>query len=156
MVRILIWVFRRIAFATLAFTLSSSAVFAWKASVDGAICRLDHEGEVARASVTYDPASQLSYSIELTWHDGRWSAAPVFAIDFIGIAPLSISTDRHRLSANGETLSVSDSGFGNVLRGIESNSIAVAHLGEQTMGLSLDGAAPEVQKFRDCTIAPSV
>lgn len=62
-----------------------------------------------------------------------------------------ISTNRHTLSNDDATLTVTDRGFGNVLDGLEFNETATALLGEQAVVLSLEGAASAVQAFRACT-----
>jgi len=72
---------------------------------------------------------------------------------FIGPNEIVISTPQHALADNNQTLNVADSGFGTVLDGLQSNTTALAFTEAQTVTIPLDGAAPEVQKFRDCTTA---
>ncbi|MEM7490850.1 MAG: excinuclease ABC subunit B [Pseudomonadota bacterium] len=110
------------------------------------ICTLDHAGPEGSAQVTFDPATGL-YTIHLT-RPGGWPPAPVFSIRFEGAAPLTISTDRHR--TEGDRLTVTDRGFGNVLAGLEFNGTATAILGATTLSLDLAGAAAAVRAFRDC------
>jgi hypothetical protein len=69
-------------------------------------------------------------------------------MEFFGPRPLAIGTDRH--SADGATLTVRDSGFGNVLDGLEFNTNAVATSGARRVQIALDAAAPAVQAFRAC------
>lgn len=45
---------------------------------------------------------------------------------------------------------VTDSGFGNVLNGLELNSRAYATSGETTVGVSLEGIRPAMEEFRNC------
>lgn len=115
------------------------------------ICTISNDtGEIA-VTVTYDPAVAL-YEIRLTLNSAPWAAAPVFAIRFEGPMGLIISTDRHQLLDGGRTLSVTDTGFGNVLNGLGQNRTAVAELGGQSVSVPLDGAAAPVEDFRACTL----
>lgn len=116
------------------------------------ICTLSHTADRLEIAVTYDPDSRI-YAIRLTHPDG-WPAAAVFAIRFDGPAPLTISTDRHRIE--GQTLSVTDTGFGNVLNGIALNREATALLGDRAVPFDLTGAAEPVAAFRRCPAVPSV
>ena len=50
---------------------------------------------------------------------------PIFAIAFVGDSPFEITTNRHALSDDGQTLTVRDRGFGNVLNGMEFNTTAI-------------------------------
>ncbi|WP_299044183.1 hypothetical protein [uncultured Tateyamaria sp.] len=114
------------------------------------VCTLAHSEARAEVAVTYDHATAL-YAIAITNADG-WPSAPAFSIRFDGAQPNTISTTRHSMDA--QTLTVTDAGFGNVLDGIEFNSTATAFTQTAAVTLSLDGAAPEVQKFRACATAP--
>ena len=49
-------------------------------------------------------------------------------------------------------VTASDTGFDNVLLGLESNVMALAILGDISMPIPLIGAREAVQKFRDCTV----
>ena len=80
--------------------------------------------------------------------DGQWAESERFGITFRGERPLTIGTDRHGIE--GKELSVADTGFGNVLNGLEFNDVAFAFTTKQTLPISLNGAAPRVQEFRDC------
>jgi hypothetical protein len=51
---------------------------------------------------------------------------------------------------------VTDSGFGNVLDGLQFNDTATAVTGAAELRIPLEGAAPAVEDFRACTKAPSV
>ena len=127
---------------------AASPVFGWEASVAPPVCLLTHETETAEVIVSYDPRDALPYAMQLIRKDTNWADGTVFSIRFDGPGALTISTDRHRVSKG--TLSVADTGFGNVLNGLEFNEVATAVLGDQSVVLPLDGAAPEVQKFRNC------
>jgi len=128
--------------------------WAWQAGVEGAICTLEHSGAEAEVRLTHDPAGPL-YSIAIR-RAAPWPDAPVFAIRFVGPRGLTISTMEHVLSDGGRTLTVTDSGFGNVLNGLEFNTSALAIAGDTVVALDLTGAAPEVAAFRDCFPAPAV
>ncbi len=136
----------------LAFLLLASPAAAWEFS-PSPICTLSHSTEIADLRVTYD-ARLPEYGMTLTRRDTPWSPGPVFAIRFDGPRGLTISTDRHGLNDGGQSLTVADSGFGNVLNGLEFNDTATALLADQSVTIPLTGAAPEVQKFRACTEAP--
>ncbi|MEL6167593.1 MAG: hypothetical protein AAFR35_02800 [Pseudomonadota bacterium] len=133
----------------LALILTASPAAAWEFS-PLPICTLSHATETAEVTVTYDPVLPEPYAIAIT-RDTPWPDAPVFAMRFDGPAGLSISTDRHVVTDEGRTLTVTDRGFGNVLNGLEFNSIATAGAGGEQARFPLGNAAPEVRKFRDCT-----
>ena len=124
--------------------------------MNGPICLLSHETSTAEVVVSHDPRQPQPYAIRITRLDGPWLGGAVFSIDFQGAGALTISTDRHKLSDGNATLMVADSGFGNVLRGLEANETALAVLDDQSVALPLSGAAPEVEKFRTCANRPSV
>ncbi|WP_147107307.1 hypothetical protein [Tateyamaria sp. syn59] len=134
-----------------AFALLASPAHAWDFS-PSPICTLSHQEEAAEITVTYDHATRL-YAIAVTNTDG-WPSAPAFSIRFDGAQPNTISTTRH--ITTGQTLTVTDAGFGNVLDGLEFNSTATAFTQTAAVTVSLTGAAPEVQKFRACTATPIV
>lgn len=123
---------------------------AWETTV-GRVCTLAHDAPQASVRLTYDPAVP-EYSITVT-RTGDWRPEPVFSIAFQGPAGLTISTNRHQIQ--GPSVSVTDSGFGNVLNGLEFNETATAILGSQAVSVSLAGAAEPVQAFRACTSAPT-
>ncbi len=133
----------------------ASPASAWVASVDGPVCRLSHEMDAGSVEVTHDPRRALPYAIEVTSEE-PWVAAPVFAMRFDGPGQLTITTDRHTLSDDAASLTVMDRGFGNVLRGLESNFVAMAVLGNFAITIPLDGAPPEVAKFRACALGAGV
>jgi YD repeat-containing protein len=137
-----------------ALCLAAMPALAWEAGRDGALCTLTHiDPAGAEVRLTYDPAGPL-YTITVT-RDAPWPDAPDFGISFDGGAALTITTDRHVLSGDGRALTVTDRGFGNVLRGLSRNDSATVFAGPAALSLSLDGAAPEVAEFAACETAPS-
>ena len=128
----------------------ATPVSAWEFSALP-VCTLSHDAGAAAWEVTYDPDDRL-YAIAITLAEGAWPEAPAFAIRFEGGRNLTISTDQLRLSDAGATLTVTDTGFGNVLDGLEFNATALATVGTAGVTASLDGAAPEVEAFRACTV----
>jgi hypothetical protein len=140
----------RLALALLLASLAAPAT-AWEFTPDP-VCTLSGADPELAVRVTYDPRTAL-YQIALTRAEG-WPDAPRFAIAFADATGLTITTDRHRV--DGPTLSVSDTGFGNVLLGLESGGQAVALSGALALPFSLAGAAPEVARFRACSAAASV
>ena len=115
------------------------------------ICELRHEMAEAQVRLTYDPRIP-EYSIELT-REAPWAASPWFAMRFEGPRGLTISTDRHGfLDGDRSTVADRDSGFGNVLDGLEFNARAVAFTQNDSLSIPLDGAAGPVGEFRACTI----
>ncbi len=122
---------------------------AWEATTSP-ICILTHETAEAHIHLTYDPGKPL-YTLAITRKGAPWPDDPWFAIRFAGPAEITISTDKHALSDNGQTLNVADSGFSNVLDGLQYNAMALAGTQSQGEAIDLTGAAPEVAKFRDCT-----
>ncbi len=114
------------------------------------ICTLDNLEDAPHVRVTYDGAL---YAIHLS-NPAGWPDAPVFALRFEGGDANTISTGRH--AVEGDTLTVTDSGFGNVLNGLQFNGRAVALLGETEVPFDLSDAAAAVAAFRTCEVAPSV
>jgi hypothetical protein len=135
----------------LTLTLLATPAAAWEFSPTP-VCTLSHETPEASVTVTHDPRQPEPYAIAVTTQGG-WPEAPVFSIRFDGPRGNTISTPRHRLSADGTTLTVTDRGFGNVLDGLEFNDSATATAGGASVTLPLDGAAPAVQAFRACADA---
>jgi len=138
---------------TIAVTLLAFPAIAWE-FIPTPICTLSSGTPEAEVSVTYDP-SISEYAITLTRPGATWPSGAVFEIEFSGPRGLTISTSRHEMSADGTALTVRDSGFGNVLNGIEFNTTATAIVGGPVVSIPLAGAAPEVQKFRACAEALS-
>jgi hypothetical protein len=117
------------------------------------VCTLSHAEEGRSVTVTWDPRQPEPYAIRVEG-PAPWPEGPVFSIEYAGPRPLGISTARHRLSGDGRAVTVSDTGFGNVLDGIEFNATATAVMGEARVPFSLAGAAEPVRAFRACTEAP--
>lgn len=115
------------------------------------LCMVSNGDRDVDVIVAYNPGTAL-YAIHLTL-DQPWPAGPVFSLAFEGPRGLTISTDRHVLSDDGRTLTVTDSGFGNVLDGMQFNTTTVAAVAGQTFAFSLDGAADPIARFRDCGAA---
>lgn len=111
------------------------------------VCTLSHATQEVAVTVTFDPRQPQAYSLTAT---ADWPDAPVFAIRFDGPRGLTISTGRHVLSDGGRRLTVTDTGFTNVLDGLEFNTTATLLAGDRVLAFSLDGAGPEVRRFRDC------
>jgi hypothetical protein len=118
------------------------------------VCTLSDDSKGSRVVVTHDPRLREPYEITVTGTT-PWPAAPVFSMRFEGPRGLVISTERHRLSDSGHTLSVTDTGFGNVLNGLEFNDMATALAGDLAVSFPLAGAGPEVRALRACIAAPA-
>lgn len=93
--------------------------------------------------VTYD--GDL-YTIYLT-HSSGWLDAANFSLSFVPFGP-NIQTNRQMII--GTTLSVTDTGFGNVLSGLQMNKRAIATLGTRRYEIDLDGASEPTKAFRAC------
>ena len=130
--------------------LSAPAAAAWEFSADP-ICTLRHDTGAARIEITYDPAGPL-YTLTLTRAADAWAESPTFGMAFTGGPDLRIGTSRHQIS--GQALIVQDTGFGNVLDGLEFNTEALAFTDTQSVSLPLNDAAPAVRQFRDCPATP--
>ena len=117
------------------------------------ICTLSHDAADSAVAVTYDHGTGL-YEIGISLTSGTWVRSATFGMQFANELPLTIGTDRHRLSQGNARLSVSDSGFGNVLNGLEGNSAALAFTPLQQVAIDTDGIQEPMQAFRACTQAP--
>lgn len=133
--------------------LAIGPAFGWEAGVEGRLCTLSHSDENGDVRLTFDPSIPL-YTITLTAPD-PWPVAPFFSMVFDGGSPNIIRTERHVLSPDRYSLSVSDRGFGNVLDGLQFNATASGISGPAVVTLSLEGAADEVSAFRNCGTAPT-
>lgn len=132
----------------LALLVVASPAAAWEFT-DRPVCTLSHETAEVAVAVTFDPAIP-EYAIALTLAEGVWPVTPVFAIVFDGGWPITIQTDRHVVTDAGRTLTVRDSGFGNVLDGIGRNRTATAMAPGLAVGVPLEEAGPPLAAFRDC------
>jgi hypothetical protein len=135
-----------------ALALVMSASFATTAAAwdytPGLPCLLTYQSPEVEVALTYDPTAPL-YTISIT--DGVARLRPaIFALRFEGPAALTISTDQHVLTEQGKRLSVADTGFGNVLNGLQFNRRMVAVIGDQTISVPLEGASGPVAQFREC------
>ena len=119
----------------------------------GLPCLLTHSTDQGIIELTHDPRGP-HYTITLTRPD-PWMANPTFAIRFDGDNPNTIVTDRHVLSDDGLSLTVADTGFGNVLDGIVFNTTATATTGQSRFAFPLDGADGPVEAFRACAERPA-
>jgi hypothetical protein len=119
------------------------------------VCTIAEDTADLSIRVTYDPSLPEAYAISLTRPNDPWPVADSFGLRFDGPAALSIGTGRHQLSAEGRTLTVSDTGFGNVLDGLAFNRTATALAGATQIPFDLTGARPAVEAFRACGIVPS-
>ncbi|MEM6758599.1 MAG: hypothetical protein AAF601_03885 [Pseudomonadota bacterium] len=135
----------------IALLLLCGPAYAWEFSPTP-ICTLSHSEGATQMVVTYDHATAL-YAVAVTTPDG-WPDAPAFSIRFDGPQANVISTRRHVVAGN--TLTVTDSGFGNVLDGLEFNLSATAFTQTAAAEVSLEGAAEPVQAFRGCVKTPVV
>lgn len=135
----------------LALALIASPAAAWEFS-PSPICTLTDTGPAGTITITYD-AALPEYSLTITLPEGSWDDADRFAMTFSGNRPIAIQTDRHQRSPNGRSLGVRDSGFGNVLDGLEFNNRVTATAGDTTFDLVIDGIGPAMQAFRACPAA---
>lgn len=116
------------------------------------VCTLTHVAPAATIIVTKDLAKPVPYALSITRAD-PWPQSPSFFMTFDGQAPLRIGTDRHILSNGNRTLTVSDTGFSNVLAGLKFNAKARATSGQTTAAFPLTGAAQAVAAFEACPAA---
>lgn len=130
----------------------ATPALSWVTRTEGNVCILEHDAATVDLRLSYDPVQPL-YTIALTRGEA-WARAGSFALRFDGIRAVTISTTRHILDDADRRLSVSDTGFGNVLDGLQFNDSATAVLGVDEITVDLTGAAPAVAAFRDCTNAP--
>ena len=128
---------------------TAAPAFAWEARLSRGVCELTNDDKAVQVRLTFDPTIP-QYSISIT-SDHGWSPSTTFAIQFEGPAGLMIATDRQFISADRATVTVKDSGFGNVLDGLEFNNTATAILGNEAVTFGLENAGPAVRAFRACT-----
>ncbi|MEO1457704.1 MAG: excinuclease ABC subunit B [Pseudomonadota bacterium] len=119
---------------------------AWEFS-PSPLCTLSHQSDRTHLEITYDPGIP-EYRMSLDLLAGQWTSSKTFGMTFRGGRTHTIRTDRHEIDE--KTLMVSDTGFGNVLDGLEFNAIAIAFTTSQSELVSLASAAPAVRKFRRC------
>ena len=107
------------------------------------ICTVTDRGSDTGLKLTFD--GEL-YALHLSHLEG-WQNAEVFAIRFAPNGPF-IQTTWHQI--DGQTLSVSDAGFGNVLKGLQDNQVAQVLLDETFREIDLNGAYTPVENFKNC------
>jgi hypothetical protein len=130
-----------------------SPVLAWDFT-PSPVCTILSDGPDLSIRLTYDPSRSEPYAIFLTRPD-PWPVSATFGLRFDGPSALTIGTTRHRLSPDGRTLSVSDTGFGNVLDGLARNRTATALAGTSEVPFDLAGARSAVDAFRACGTPPA-
>ncbi|MEL7014392.1 MAG: hypothetical protein AAFO72_14090 [Pseudomonadota bacterium] len=127
--------------------LLTSPAHAWDFT-PGLPCKLNYVSAQAEVELTYDPLVPV-YAITVTRKD-PWPQADTFAIRFDGPQGRIIATDRHQLSDDGLSLTVTDRGFGNVLDGLQYNRSATATSGDVEVTVGLERAADAVEAFKAC------
>lgn len=137
----------------LAFLLLVSPAHAWEFTETN-MCTVNHTSPDVAVTLTYDPSTGL-YDIALVMQSTTWQDGQSFRILFEGANPIAIGTDRQMISDDRTTLNVSDSGFGNVLDGIQFNQTMTASLGPQSVTIPLDGASEPMAAFRLCPTVPT-
>ena len=120
----------------------SSPVAAWEFT-DVPLCTVSDEGSLTDIEVTFDGTL---YTLRLN-NPAGWKPAPIFAIRFAPNGPF-IQTNRYEI--DGTELSVSDRGFGNVIKGLQNNQIAQLILGDTSRLIDLTGAFEPVEAFKNC------
>lgn len=118
------------------------------------ICTILNDTPGLSIRVTYDPTQAQPYAITLSRPD-PWPTTDTFGLRFDGPAAMTIGTNRHQLSPDGRTLTVTDTGFDNVLDGLALNGTATALAGDAALPFDLTGARPAVEAFRACNLLPS-
>jgi hypothetical protein len=139
--------------ALMALALLASPASAWEFSATP-VCTILKDTESLSIRVTFDPTLAQPYAITLT-RPTPWPESETFRLSFDGPAAMTIGTSRHQRSADGKTLTVTDTGFDNVLDGLAYNATATALAGETQVPVDLTGARPAVEAFRACNVLPS-
>ena len=129
----------------------TAPVSAWEFT-ETDICTVTHDAADVTVTLTFDPATDI-YDIALALSSATWGDGSNFRIVFDGPNPIAIGTDRQNINDGRTTLNVSDSGFGNVLDGIQFNRQMTASLGAQSITIPLAGAAEPMVAFRLCPSA---
>jgi hypothetical protein len=107
------------------------------------VCTLTDASSPTDLKSTYD--GEL-YTLVLSNAEG-WPNNPIFSIRFAPLGPY-ISTSKHQIE--GSTLTVSDTGFGNVLNGLQINQTAQITLGDMVRDIDLKSARAPVGAFKRC------
>jgi hypothetical protein len=137
----------------IALLLLATPALAWDFTATPA-CTILNDTPTLQVRVTYDPSLPEPYAITLTRPD-PWPMSDTFGLSFNGPAEMTIGTSRHQLSNEGRTLTVTDTGFGNVLDGLAYNVTATALAGETAVPFDLTGARTAVEAFKACGVVPS-
>ncbi len=132
----------------LIFALLPLPAAAWEFSPDP-ICTLSHQTAELEFIITHDVAAR-TYTLAITLQDTAWQPSPTFGVSYSGSMPINISTIQHRLSDDAKTLTVSDSGFDNVLNGLEFNHTATAMTQSQSLSVRTRGISKPMAAFRAC------
>ena len=133
----------------LIFALFSTPASAWEFSATP-VCTIWHTTPAAEIAVTYDPRAPKPYALRITLATGEWPEQSPFQVRFDGPNRFTIATDRHRLAEKRSSVIAEDTGFDNVLLGLELNLVATAVLGDRAIAIPLAEAPSAVAKFRDC------
>ena len=139
--------------ALIALLLLTAPSYAWDFTPTP-ICTIAEDTADLSIRVTFDPSQPEPYAISLTQTTGHWPVTDTFGLRFDGPSALTIGTVRHKLSPDGRMLTVSDTGFGNVLSGLALNGTATALAGTTAIPFDLAGARPAVEAFRACGVVP--
>lgn len=137
----------------LALILSTTPAFAWDFA-PGLPCLLTHDTGSTQIELTFDPTKPL-YTITVT-QDTAFPDSPFFSMRFDGARPNTIASTRHQLSNEGRSVTVTDTGFGNVLDGLQYNISTTIIVAETVVTIPLRGASSPVQAFRACIIELTV
>jgi hypothetical protein len=140
--------------ALVALTLAVSPAQAWDFTATP-VCTLSHDTAELAIRVTFDPRQPEPYAIALTRPAEPWPATESFGLRFSGPMALAIGTSRHLLSQDARTVTVTDTGFGNVLDGLAYNATATAVAGETVLPFDLTDARPAIEAFKACNVVPS-
>lgn len=139
--------------ALIALALLPTPALAWDFTATP-VCTILEDTADLSIRVTFDPTLAEPYAITLT-RPTPWPDSETFGLRFDGPAAMTIGTARHQLSADGKTLTVTDTGFDNVLDGLAYNATATALAGATEFPFNLDGARRAVEAFRACNVQPS-
>ena len=134
----------RISIALLTLTAPANA---WEFTPGSPCLLTSPPGDVAMA-LTYDPSAPR-YTVSITAPE-PWPKSQLFVMQFDGPTARQIGTNRHTLSDDGRTLTVTDSGFGNVLDGMAGGGQVVALAGDVAVVISLSGVEAPLAAFRAC------
>lgn len=122
---------------------------AWEFSPDP-ICTLTHSAPDADIVITYN-VDLPEYTLHIILRGGVWADTDTFQLIFGGGRGGAIGTTQQAISGDGTTLTVRDSGFGNVLDGLEFNRrMGVVTDAQMMFDVALDDAVPAVRAFRAC------